>query len=230
MSATGRAYSAVACATEELALSLGNIRMLAGMMLEDGINHDQRRDYLQTIERNAKHLLHVTTSLGDFAQLGFGATPLTRSTLRLSEIAEQAVEALTPLAAMRLRLLVLAVNAGEPVIAGDYRKLLPALTGLLRHCLNLAAPAAQVILNLRGCEGGVRLDIDLPTVTGDDVPPASDLRALSEVSAEGPSELAVEIAAQVIELHGGTLRSLVSEQHRRFIVELPAAPNQDAAH
>lgn len=222
MQVAGRAYHVVASATEQLEICLGNIRLLAGMMLDEAplLDGSQRHDYLRAIEHKASHLLSVTASLGDFARLGLRPAPLNLCELHVSEIAEQAVEAVTPLAARQRRLLVLAIGVGEPPIRGDYHQLLRAFTGLLRHSLSIAVPAAQILINLRSRTAGVWVEIDVP------VEPAAPVEAapsLSEMPSAPRNELAPALAGQVVELHGGSLRTLAGERHQRFVIELPAA-------
>lgn len=223
MPLSGCASHVVASATDEFALCLGNIRLLAGMMLDESrtLDGDLQRDYLRTIERKASHLLDVAARLGDLAQLGTGPAPLQRCEFRLSEIAEQSIEALTPLAASHLRLLVLAVASREPMVSGDYRKLLQALSGLLRHCLSIAVPAAQILLTVRAGDETVRLEIDVPVDAAGPANHDSRGRQLSEVPVTDGDALATAVAAQVFEVHGGALRPLAGERHQRFVAELP---------
>jgi signal transduction histidine kinase len=218
----GRAFHVVASASEHFEVCLGNIRQLAGMMLNHGetLDPDQRQDYLRTIERKAGHLLEINAHLGDFAEVTIGKKTLARTKLRLSEIAAQAIDALTPLAASTQRMLVLAQSAGERPIAGDYRKLLKALGSLLRHSLEIAIPAAQILVNIRPAAAELRLEIDVP------VAPKSrasepEGRPLSDTPVAAGSGLTTAVVAQILELHGGRLDILASESHQRFAIALP---------
>lgn len=220
----GRGFHVVASATEHFEVCLGNIRQIAGVMLDQGdrLNGAQRHDYLRTIERKAGHLLEINGHLGDFAQVTLGRKPLARTKLLLSEVAGQAVEALTPLAASTRRLLVLAQGAGEPLISGDYRKLLNALCLLLRRSLDVAVPAAQILINIRSGHSESRLEIDVPVGTGSH-PREPETRLPGDSPIAEGNGLTTAVVAQIIELHGGRLDILTSESHQRFIIALPLA-------
>jgi signal transduction histidine kinase len=222
MQLPGRAFHVVASASEHFEICLGNIRQIAGMMLEHGetLDHEQRRDYLRAIERKAGHLLDINTHLGDFAQVAFGGKPISRARLRLSDVAAQAIDALTPLAAGSRRMLVLAQAAGEPLIAGDYRKLLNALLGILRHSIAIAAPAAQILVNIRPAVNELRLEIEVPAAPKSRAP-ETESRPLSEPPLAAGSGLTTAVVAQIIELHGGRLDILSDETHHRFTIALP---------
>jgi signal transduction histidine kinase len=224
MQPPGRGFHVVASATEQFEVCLGNIRLLAGMMLDHGekIDREQRLDYLRTIERKAGHLIEIAARLGDFAQISLGRKPLSRTKLRLSEIAAQAIDALTPFAVSRRHLLVFAQGAGEPPIAGDYRKLLRALCSLLRHSIEIAVPAAQILINVRPGRTELRLEINVP-VDGMRRATEPESLLLSAAPLASESGLTKAVVAQILELHGGRLDSLASESHQRFVVALPVA-------
>jgi K+-sensing histidine kinase KdpD len=220
----GRAFYVVASAAEHFEVCLGDIRQLAGMMLDHGekLDRDQRHDYLRAIEQKAGHLLEMNAHLGDIAQTTLGAKSIARGRFRLSEIADQAIDALTPLAASHRRLLVLANAAGEPLIAGDYRKLLNAILSILRHCLAIAVPAAQILVSIRPVSKELRLDIDVPVETKSRASD-SESRPLSENPLAAGGGLTTAVVAQIIELHGGRLDILSSESHQRFAISLPVS-------
>ena len=118
----------------------------------------------------------------------------------------------------------LGVRSGSPwihsltAISGDYRQLLRALSGLLRHSLHIAVPAAQVLINLYPTPSILRLEIDVP-VEPDTAVPEQREDPLGDVLDADGDKLSTAFAAQVFEMHGGTLRTLTSERHQRFAGE-----------
>ena len=122
--------------SHELRTPLNSVLALTQLMITRGTGKDaaQEAEYLQVIERNGRHLLHLINDILDIARIESGREQLTLTEIDPGETCARALETVRPLAAER----GLELKAGHgdlPRISTDEDKLQQLLINLLSNAV-----------------------------------------------------------------------------------------------
>ena len=122
--------------SHELRTPLNSVLALTQLMITRGTGKDaaQEAEYLQVIERNGRHLLHLINDILDIARIESGRGQLTLTEIDPGETCARALETVRPLAAER----GLELKAGHgdlPRISTDEDKLQQLLINLLSNAV-----------------------------------------------------------------------------------------------
>jgi signal transduction histidine kinase/DNA-binding response OmpR family regulator len=122
--------------SHELRTPLNSVLALTQLMITRGTGKDaaQEAEYLQVIERNGRHLLHLINDILDIARIESGRVQLTLTEIDPGETCARALETVRPLAAER----GLELKAGHgdlPRISTDEDKLQQLLINLLSNAV-----------------------------------------------------------------------------------------------
>ena len=122
--------------SHELRTPLNSVLALTQLMIARGTGKDaaQEAEYLQVIERNGRHLLHLINDILDIARIESGRGQLTLTEIDPGETCARALETVRPLAAERG--LELKADCGDlPRISTDEDKLQQLLINLLSNAV-----------------------------------------------------------------------------------------------
>ena len=156
--------------SHELRTPLNSVLALTQLMIVRGTGKDaaQETEYLQVIDRNGKHLLHLINDILDIARIESGRVQLTLTSIDPGETCARALGTVRPLAAERS--LELKAGFGDlPRIFTDEDKLQQILINLLSNAikftergeieLEVAAAADQVRFTVRDTGVGIAPEV-----------------------------------------------------------------------
>jgi signal transduction histidine kinase/CHASE3 domain sensor protein len=187
---------------------------------------EQRRQFLGTIDRNARRLLRLVGDLLFVAQVEAGKLGLQEGDVELDAVAREAVEAAAPRAAAGGVELTLETEP-VPLLRGDRDRLAQALDNLVSNAIKFTPAGGRVSVRLRSEEDRAVLEV---ADTGIGIPQA-DLQRLFQrffrtkraTSAAIPGVgLGLTIAQAIVHSHEGQI-SVTSEEGRgtTFRIALP---------
>lgn len=189
--------------------------------VRDGVAPDPDR-YLAVAERHLTTMERLLDQLHEFARIESGQVGVERSVVSLAELADEAVEALMPLAD-RQGVRPLAAATGPAHVYVNASELSRVLRNLLDNAIRHSPAGGQVAITVSGTDR-VHLEV---TDQGPGFPTefrqiAFDpfTRADAARPSSGSSGLGLAIAKALVEGHGGTI-SLGSGPGGDVIVELP---------
>ena len=197
--------------------------------VRDGVAADPDR-YLAVAERHLTTMERLLDQLHEFARIESGRVGTDRAVISLAELADEAVEALMPLAD-RQGVRLLAVSAGPAHVHVNAAEMSRVLRNLLDNAIRHSPSGGQVAITISGA-GPIHLEVtdqgpgfptEFRSIAFDPFTRADAARASS-----GSSGLGLAIAKALVEGHGGTI-SLGSGPGGDVIVELPAHSNVRAA-
>src|SRR5439155_2135705 len=110
---------------------------------------ETQRDYLETIARNGRHLLHLINELLDLSKIAAGRMELRREPLELEALLREAAESVH--AQLEARRHQLAIEpAGEPVLVdADHVRLRQVLLNLLSNAIKFTPEGGRITLSAR---------------------------------------------------------------------------------
>jgi signal transduction histidine kinase len=231
----------VASVSHELRTPLTSINGYLELVMdgEAGELGDEQRDFLGIVRRNAERLLRVVGDLLDVAQFNAAEVVLERAPVDLAALAEQAVDAVRPLAEERGIAVALerkALGLLEKV-EGDADRLGQVIDNLLTNAVKFTPTGGRVEVNLFAEEGLVKLEVSDTGmgISKEDVDHlferffrTSDAR----VQAIQGTGLGLSIAAAIVDAHGGSIEvesELGAGTTFRVVLPLVRALEQAAA-
>src|SRR6266566_1601220 len=197
---------------------------------------DTQRDYLETIARNGRHLLHLINELLDLSKIAAGRMQLYRERLDIEALLREAAASVH--AQLEARRHTLAIDPpGEPVpVDADHVRLRQVLLNLLSNAIKFTPEGGGVTVVARLEDTGQRVRVAV-TDTGIGIAPHDQARLFQEfVQLDGgPSRryegsgLGLALSKRLVELHGGRI-GVKSELGKgsTFWFTLPRADAQPA--
>ncbi len=125
--------------------------------IEDGLADDPAR-YLRSMQRDVEAMSHLVDDLFLFANIEAGRLDIEVERLDLSEIADDSIEALRPVAAERnveLRL----DAAGAVHVEGGVTELGRVIRNLLHNAIRFAPPESEVVVAVTGEDGSGTVEV-----------------------------------------------------------------------
>ena len=217
----------VSSVSHELRTPLTSISGYVELLIEEE-PVEERRNYLQIVDRNANRLLGLVSDLLFAARLQDGGLELQREPVDLRELAAEAVESARPRAESAG--VAVAVAAREvPNVNGEPTRLAQLLDNLMSNAIKFTPPGGRVSVRLRPADGMVRIEV---SDTGIGMSPADRERLFSrfyraqsalERQIQGTG-LGLYISRAIVDAHGGRI-GVESEEGRgtTFVVDLPIA-------
>lgn len=176
--------------------------------LQDGLAPDPDR-YLAVIATHVDTISSLVEQLFQYARLDAGALPTDWARVSLAELADEAVEALTPVADRR-GVKVELITDGPAIVHGSPSGLSRVLRNLLDNALRHAPPDGIVRLCLDSAPGAVDIRV---LDSGDGFP--AEFRAVAfepftradpARNPDGSSGLGLAIVKAIVDAHGGDVR------------------------
>jgi two-component system sensor histidine kinase BaeS len=190
----------------------------------DGV-HPRDDDRLDTLLDQTKTLGRLVEDLRMLALSDAGELTLHPESMSLPAIVDDAVVAMTPVAARRgVTLISGAVTVQEIVLDGDPVRLGQVVTNLLTNAVRHTPPGGTVTVEVRRTVDAAVVDV-VDTGPGIEGDPERLFDRFARAADSGGSGLGLTIARQLVEAHGGTLTATNQPgAGARFTVTVPAAP------
>ena len=179
------------------------------LLIKNGaLSSDQRRRYLEIVERQTEQLRELVNQITDLARLETPELRLQQERVELAQLLRQIVENLKPLSDEKALNIVLDLSAGLATFLGDPNLLRRALTNILLNALQAAPQATEVHIEAMHDQANVVINV----VDAGPGLRAGDNRRIFEPHYRGWGEarpgspgmgLGLAIASRIIELHGG---------------------------
>ncbi len=193
--------------------------------LADGVAPDPER-YLRSMQRDVEALTALVDDLFLLARIESGRLDLERVPLDLSELVDEAVEALTPAATTR-RVSIERDDAQRVRVAGSPSALGRVVRNLLDNAIQHAPAGSAIRITVNGTPDRPRVEV---ADDGPGFPPAFTAHAFdrftradpSRTRATGGAGLGLAIARGLVEAHGGRIW-IGAPPGGRVTFELPAA-------
>jgi signal transduction histidine kinase len=227
----------VASVSHELRTPLTSIRGYLELLHdgEGGPLTGNQREFLTVIDRNADRLLRLVGDLLDVAQIDGGQIVLERERVALAAIAEDAVEGARAVACTRGIDLISEASAA-PFVHADPSRLAQVVDNLVSNALKFTPTGGTVRVRV-----AAEADRAVLTVsdTGMGIPKDEQARLFERFfRANAAGERAIPgtglglwITKTIVDAHEGAI-AVTSEagSGTTFVVELPLAQNEEAAH
>ncbi|MGH9330699.1 MAG: ATP-binding protein, partial [Vicinamibacterales bacterium] len=199
-------------------------------MLRQGVIDDQSRDRaIETIHRNALAQERLVSDILDVSRIASGRFPISLAPVSIKELAESAIDAVRPAAALKALRLDVEVESGVEIVSGDEARLRQVLMNLLDNAVKFSPP--QGLVRLHATRLGGWIDVTL-TDEGPGIDPhflphvfepfrQSDASTTREHAGLG---LGLSIVQRIVELHNGTVTAAnrLDRKGAIFTVRLPA--------
>jgi PAS domain S-box-containing protein len=183
------------------------------------------------MERQVGHLTRLVDDLLDVSRITRGLVELRQEPVNVAEVADQAVEMVTPAIEGRGHDLSLALPRKPLRVEGDATRLTQVVFNLLNNAAKYTDPGGRIWLAVeregdravvRVCDNGSGMKPDL-------VPRVFDLFTQGERTldrSQGGLGLGLTLVKRLVEMHGGTVeaRSEGPGKGSEFTVRLPALP------
>jgi signal transduction histidine kinase/Na+/proline symporter len=225
--------------THELRTPLTSIRALAEILADNpDLEEEERERFHNTIGREAERLTRLISLVLDLEKLESGQATLVRTDLVVSEVAQEAAEAVGQLARAKGIALHLDVPANLPALPADRDRLMQVLINLLSNAVKACPPGRAGRIDLLAWPAADALLLCVAD-NGKGIAQAEQHQIFDKFfqaqnqnmrKPEG-SGLGLAITKKIVELHQGRIWvESAPEQGARFFVELPlVAPVRAAA-
>jgi len=214
-------FGHLADAAQDLEDSLGNIRLIANLLLSEdhALPEIMRREYLGALAEKVSRLQGVAEEMTTLVKIHAHQVEMESCSLHASEIVHQTVEAYSAEAARRHVSIQSIVEDGEPLIIGDYWKLSRAIAGVLSVVLRTAAPGGSITATVESAQKEVVVTF---VRSGKLAPPNPAVSFFPADQETGSVKLGFTLAEQLVALHGGSLQAVESATEMRVTIHLPA--------
>lgn len=211
--------------SHELRTPLTAIRGAAETLLDGDVSHDDQRQFLASIIREADRLTRLANDLLTLQRIEGATGELPLGRVDLKEVAERAVEALQPLTESRgVRV---SVTGDAPVVLGDADRLQQVVANLLDNATRVTPAGGTVWIRILASEDGVALQVldEGPGIPTEALPHIFERFYRAQVSRDrstGGAGLGLAIVAAIVKVHGGTIEAANRpEGGSVFTVRLP---------
>ncbi|WP_214850084.1 HAMP domain-containing sensor histidine kinase [Exiguobacterium sp. s193] len=218
--------------SHELRTPLSYIRGYTEMMQDEHLDTKTRDQYYQIIERETERLQRLVNDLLDLAQLERDSYPMTKQPLVFSQVLEDVVYRMAPIAQAKGVQLVTDFDPSQ-IVLGDNDRLEQVIGNLIDNALRYTPSDHAIYLSTK-TEG----DLTICTIRdeGEGIPPEHLERLTkrfyrvdkSRTRKDGGTGLGLAITKHIIDRHDGTL-AFTSEigQGTTVTITLPLLPDED---
>ncbi|HTD04729.1 hybrid sensor histidine kinase/response regulator [Undibacterium sp.] len=220
----------LAMLAHELRNPLAPIMMATELMGKITSAHPQLPKLHSIIYRQANHLTHLVDDLVDASRVSSGKITLQKSTIKLAEIIESAVETSQPFIDKRNQRLVIKMLEEPIAIDGDLVRLAQVFSNLLINATKFMPEGGKIVLSVHRVANAV-----VVSVKDNGVGIAADIQPfIFDLFRQGPHSLdrsqgglgiGLSLVRTIVEMHSGTVkvRSAGAGFGSEFIVMLPVS-------
>ena len=201
----------VSLVSHELRTPLTSIRGYIELLLDDAEtpNDEQRRRYLEIVDRNSERLLELVSDLLFLAQIEAGKLGIERSQVDLSKIVDECIETSSPVADARGIELVARVDRVAR-LQGDRARLAQVLDNLVSNALKFTESGGRVEVRLRAQNGTAVLEVEdngvgIPVEEQEHLFERFFRSSTATENAIPGTGLGLTITKAIIERHGGRI-------------------------
>jgi signal transduction histidine kinase len=200
--------------SHELKTPLTAIKTAIGLLGESrALRSPTEERLLRNMQRNEERLAALVSDLLDMARLESGQMTLGQQTLDVSEIVQEAVNILRPLAEAKHQQIVVDLPANPGLVWADRRRLEQVLVNLLANAVKFAPQKGQVRVTVSPLPVGSSAPSLLCVSVSDNgpgIPPEEQAHIFDRFyrgseRRTGGTGLGLSIAKSLVELHGGQL-------------------------
>jgi signal transduction histidine kinase len=167
------------------------------------------RGVLQRIERNGTHLLGLINDVLDLSKIEAGQLVLALADYSLSNVIQDVLAAVRPLASEKKLVLKLKVAPDLPTGRGDERRLIQVLLNLVGNAIKFT-DAGEVAITAKLADGSFQIAV---CDTGPGISDADQAKLFqlfqqadnSITKKKGGSGLGLAISKRIVEMHGGSI-------------------------
>jgi len=182
------------------------------------------------ISRQLKQITRLVDDLLDVGRITSGKIHLEAKPVKLSEVIEEAVEAMEPMAEAKLHALELDVPPQELWIGGDRARMIQVVCNLLNNAVKFTASGGHIKVRLQAVGSShaeISVSDDGPGIPPQHLPRIFMLFAQGDQDAsrsQGGLGLGLTLVQQLVALHGGEISAFskgVPGQGSEFVIQLP---------
>jgi PAS domain S-box-containing protein len=200
----------ISTVSHELRTPLTSIRGALGLLSAGLVGEvsEKAANLLRIAVSNSDRLVRLINDILDLERMQSGRSPLTFRRTGLGDIAQQALEALAPVAeAAKIRMVL---EAGTATVEADPDRLQQVLTNLLSNAIKFSPPDAEVRVLVKGGSAGATISV---IDQGRGIP-ADKLESIfdrfqqvdaSDSRQKGGTGLGLAICRTIIHQHGGRI-------------------------
>ncbi len=200
--------------SHELRTPLNSIIGFSQLMSREifgSLGSQRYRDYTETIEKSAQHLLALINDVLDLSKVEAGKIDLTETAFSLRDMVDEATDLLFGAGDAPRPDIQFLFSGAEPHFYGDRRTILQCLTNLLSNAKRFSPVDRDILVAVGETRDGgiqVRVSDSGPGIAPEDIErvqePFGQARARVEYSHAGTG-LGLAIVKRLCALHGGTL-------------------------
>jgi signal transduction histidine kinase len=200
--------------SHELKTPLTAIKTAIGLLGESrALRSPTEERLLRNMQRNEERLSALVSDLLDMARLESGQMTLSQQTLDVSEIVQEAVNIIRPLAESKQQCILVDLPINPLLVWADRRRLEQVLVNLLSNAVKFAPQKGQVrvtVSPLSGRSSAPSLLCISVSDNGPGIPPEEQAHIFDRFyrgseRRTGGTGLGLSIAKSLVELHGGQL-------------------------
>jgi signal transduction histidine kinase len=192
----------------ELRTPLTAIRTAVGLLLDPDTRAEpaQRRQLLETVERNAEQLQRLADSALELARFRAGQLRLQLRRFDARELGEEMRLAMGPLLDEKRQHLILALGPQPVWVFADHRRVERAVLNLVSNAHKFSPPGAEIRLGVTTIDDDVAWEV---ADSGPGIPPAAQERLFERFFVNAPdgstggSGLGLPIVLASAQAHGG---------------------------
>jgi signal transduction histidine kinase len=220
----------VSLVSHELRTPLTSIRGYIELLMDDDEtpDADQRRRYLEIVDRNSERLLELVSDLLFLAQIEAGKLGIERGQVDLNRIVEECIETSSPVADSRG--IELSSNIDRVArLEGDRARLAQVLDNLVSNALKFTPTGGRVEVRLSAEDGAAVLEVKdsgvgIPTDEQEHLFERFFRSSTATENAIPGTGLGLTITKAIVERHGGRIEVESSEIAGTTVrVQLPLA-------
>lgn len=211
--------------THEIRTPITSIRALTEIMHDTpDMDVDARQNFLKTVIKESERLTRLINQVLDLERIESGLYTLTLEPLRLSDLVQEAIDLLEPIAAEKeIHIQFINEAEREGSVLGDRDRLLEVLINLLSNAINYSDQRASPIVVQSFCEQqacvvsirdkGIGIDPQFHELIFDKFYQTQSVHDLGTQTANKPntrqppkgSGLGLAISRQIVHLHNGII-------------------------
>ena len=163
---------------------------------------------LETIRSSARHMQRIIGDLLDLDQLESGRLTLSRSLEDVSDLVNEPIRMMQPIAGEKKLVLVSDVPENLGSILADRQRINQVISNILGNAIKFTPENGTIRVSARRAEGGAEITVSDsgPGIAEENLPKVFDRYWQDRKTSHLGSGLGLSVAKGIVELHGGGIR------------------------